>query len=54
MIHGEHRIRYERSLRVGEEVYCYTVFKDYREKEGRGGSLGLLTLERHGESPSGE
>ena len=55
MIHGEHGIRYEGGpLRVGEEVYCYTALKDYYEKEGRGGLLGFVVVERFGESPGGD
>jgi acyl dehydratase len=54
LIHGEHRIRYERPLRVGEEVLCYAVLKDYYEKESRGGLLGFLISGRIGESPEGE
>jgi acyl dehydratase len=53
-IHGEHRIRYERPLFVGEEVRCYAEVKDYYEKDGRKGSLGFLISERVGESPEGE
>jgi acyl dehydratase len=53
-IHGEHRIRYERPLFVGEEVLCYAEVKDYYEKEGREGTLGFLISERVGESPEGE
>ena len=54
LIHGEHWLRYERPLWVGEEVLCYTVFKDYYEKESRGEPLGFVISERVGESPSGE
>ena len=53
-IHGEHRIRYERPLLVGEEVSCYAEVSDYYEKEGREGTLGFLISERVGESPRGE
>ncbi len=53
-IHGEHQIRYERPLFVGEEVSCYVEFKDYYEKEGRGGALGFLISERVGEDTEGE
>ena len=53
-IHGEHRIRYERPLFVGEEVRCYSEVKDYYEKDGREGALGFLISERVGESPAGE
>ncbi len=54
LIHGEHRIHYERPLFVGEEVLCYAKVKDYYEKEGREGTLGFLISERVGESPEGE
>lgn len=54
LIHGEHRIRYERSLFVGEEVRCYAEVTDYYEKEGRDGALGFLISERVGESPDEE
>ncbi len=54
LIHGEHRIRYERPLFVGEEVLCYAEVKDYYEKEGREGTLGFLISERVGESLEGE
>ena len=53
-IHGEHQIRYERPLFVGEEVQCYAEVKDYYEKEGREGALGFLISERVGESSDGE
>lgn len=54
MLHGEHRIRYEGlPLRVGEEVLCYTLFEDYYEKEGKGGLLGFIIMQRFGESPDG-
>jgi acyl dehydratase len=53
-IHGEHRIRYERLLFVGEEVRCYAEVKDYYEKDGREGALGFLISERVGESPDRE
>src|SRR5918912_4266607 len=52
-IHGEHRIRYERPLFVGEEVLCYAEVKDYYEKEGHEGTLGFLISERVGESLDG-
>lgn len=53
-VHGEHRVRYERPLFVGEEVSCYAEVKDYYEKEGREGTLGFLISERVGESRRGE
>jgi acyl dehydratase len=54
LIHGEHRIAYERPLFVGEELSCYTELKAYYEKESRGGPLGFLIFERIGESLEGE
>ena len=54
LIHGEHRIRYERPLFVREEVLCYAKVENYYEKEGREGTLGFLISERIGESPEGE
>ena len=55
MLHGEHMIRYEGGpLRVGEEVYCVTALQDYYEKEGRGGLLGFVVVERSGEGPGGD
>lgn len=53
LLHGEHRIRYERPLFVGEEVRCYTRVTDYREKQGRGGLLGFLVTEHVGEDAEG-
>ncbi len=53
-IHGEHRIRYERPLFVGEELSCYAEVTDYYEKAGREGSMGFLISERVGESFQGE
>jgi acyl dehydratase len=53
-IHGEHRIRYERPLFVGEELSCYAEVTDYYEKEGREGPLGFLISERVGDSTEGE
>ncbi|HZC19020.1 MAG TPA: MaoC family dehydratase N-terminal domain-containing protein, partial [Rubrobacteraceae bacterium] len=53
-LHGEHRIRYERPLLVGEELSCYAEVKDYYEKEGREATLGFLISERVGESLDGE
>ena len=53
-IHGEHRIRYERPLFVGEELSCYAEVTDYYEKKGSGGPLGFLISERVGESLEGK
>lgn len=54
LIHGEHHIRYERQLFVGDEVLCHVEIKDYYEKDSRGGLLGFLIIERVGESRDGE
>ncbi len=55
MIHGEHQVSYaSRPLLVGEELYCYTKFENYYEKESRGGLLGFIVMERFGEGPGGE
>lgn len=55
MLHGEHGIEYEGGpLRVGEELRCFTELKDYYEKEGRGGTLGFVIVERAGENLAGE
>jgi len=53
-IHGEHRIRYERPLFVGEKLSCYAEVTHYYEKEGREGPLGFLISKRVGESLDGE
>lgn len=54
MIHGEHRVHYERALQVGEKVFCYMSLKDYYEKESRNGTLGFVILERIGEGEAKE
>jgi acyl dehydratase len=54
VIHGEQKYHYERPLFVGEEVRCYSVFKDVYEKQGGGGVLTFLVFERVGEDEKGE
>lgn len=54
LIHGEQIYHYERPLRVGEEVYCYTRVVDYFEKKGSNGLLGFIILKRFGEDPEGK
>jgi acyl dehydratase len=54
MIHGEHRVHYERPLKIGEKIVCYMCLKDYYDKESRNGTLGFVVLERIGESVAGE
>lgn len=53
LIHGEQTYHYKRPLLVGEEIYCYTVVKDYYEKAGKNGSMGFLVLENNGQDLSG-
>ncbi|PTX55158.1 acyl dehydratase [Melghirimyces profundicolus] len=54
LIHGDQRFEYQRPLFVGEEVFCYLVFKDAFEKEGSRGRLDFLVFERVGEDQEGE
>lgn len=54
LIHGDHRIIYERPLFVGETVFCRVEVAEYSEKESRSGTLGFLVTERFGETPDGE
>ena len=53
LIHGEQTYHYKRPLLVGEEIYCYTVVKDYYEKAGKNGSMGFLVLENNGQDLTG-
>ena len=53
LIHGEQSYHYKRPILVGEEVYCYTVIKNYLEKSGGNGKMGILVLENNGEDRSG-
>ncbi|MBA2441352.1 MAG: MaoC family dehydratase N-terminal domain-containing protein [Rubrobacter sp.] len=54
LIHGSHRIDYERPLFVGEGVLCRVELEKSYDKEGRRGLLGFLLFERTGETLSGE
>ncbi|WP_075981200.1 MaoC family dehydratase N-terminal domain-containing protein [Bacillus massilinigeriensis] len=53
LIHGEQDFHYERPLLVGEDVYCYTVVKDYTEKTGKQGRMGILVTDAVGEDLEG-
>jgi acyl dehydratase len=53
LIHGEQTFHYERPIRVGEEIYCYTKVKNYFEKKGNFGEMGFLVIENYGEDVSG-
>lgn len=53
LIHGEQTFHYERPLRVGEEIFCYTKVKNYFEKKGNFGEMGFLVLENYGEDATG-
>ncbi|TMU87386.1 MaoC family dehydratase [Bacillus sp. BHET2] len=54
LIHGEQSFHYERPLKVGENIQCYTKIKDYYERNGSDGTLGFLVIEDVGEVPGGE
>lgn len=54
LIHGEQEFHYNRPLFVGEDVYCYTVIKDYTEKVGKQGSMGILVTDAIGEDLEGK
>jgi acyl dehydratase len=54
LVHGEHRISYERPLFVGETVLCKVEVVEYSEKDARSGRLGFLVTERSGDAPGGE
>ncbi len=53
LIHGSETFDYERPLFVGEEVSCYTIFKDFNERKGKNGTLSFLVFERVGEDSGG-
>lgn len=48
LIHGSHSYDYRRPLLVEEEILCFTVVKDYFEKQGKLGKMGFLILENAG------
>lgn len=54
LIHGEQRYHYTRPLLVGEDVYCFLEVKNYEEKAGKSGQMGILTLGGHGLDDAGE
>ncbi|WP_144549882.1 MaoC family dehydratase N-terminal domain-containing protein [Bacillus sp. X1(2014)] len=53
LIHGEQTFHYERPVRVGEEILCYSKVKNYFEKKGNFGEMGFLILESFGENAEG-
>lgn len=53
LIHGEQVFHYERPLRVGEDIYCYSEVLDYFDKKGSQGLLGFLVLASNGEDEGG-
>ena len=53
LIHGEQIYHYERPLLVGEEVYCYAKVKDYKERMGSNGKMGIIRIENNGEDKEG-
>jgi acyl dehydratase len=54
LIHGEQSFHYEKPLLVGDTVYCSSKLVNYRERKGSGGSMGMLTFERLGETEEGD
>ncbi|MFS0787531.1 MaoC family dehydratase N-terminal domain-containing protein [Shouchella sp. 1P09AA] len=54
LIHGEQVYEYKRPLFIGEEVYVYSEVKDYQEKTGKSGTMGLLTMMTCGETQDRE
>lgn len=54
LIHGEQTFQYERPLRIGEEIFCYSKVKNYFEKKGNFGVMGFLILESFGEDAEGD
>ena len=53
LIHGEQTFHYERPLKVGEEIFCYSKVNKYFEKKGNFGEMGFLILESFGEDAEG-
>lgn len=53
LIHGEQAYHYERPLFVGEYIFCYTEVKDYKERLGSQGKMGILNLMNNGEDENG-
>jgi acyl dehydratase len=53
LIHGEQRISAARPLRVGERLLCQTELKDAYEKQGKGGVLTFLVIDRQSRDAEG-
>ncbi|OCA89540.1 MaoC family dehydratase [Pradoshia sp. D12] len=53
LIHGEQIYHYERPLLIDEEVYCFAKVKDYKERTGSNGKMGILRIENNGEDKEG-
>ncbi|MFZ3591446.1 MaoC family dehydratase N-terminal domain-containing protein [Bacillus sp. DJP31] len=54
LIHGEQIYHYQKPLLVGEDILCYQEVKDYYERSGKLGEMGILVIKRYGESLTGE
>ncbi len=54
LIHGEQSFRYNKPLFVGDIVFCSARLSNYKERLGNGGSMGMLTIEKMGETAEGE
>ncbi len=53
LIHGEQIYHYKRPLLIGEEVYCFAKVKDYKERMGSNGKMGIIRIENNGEDKEG-
>ena len=53
LIHGEQIYHYERPLLINEDVYCFAKVKDYKERMGSNGKMGILRIEHSGEDKEG-
>lgn len=54
LIYGEQKYIYKRPLKAGEQVWCYVKLADVYEKQGSGGTLKFLVMEKVGEDGQGE
>lgn len=54
LIHGEQSFRYSKPLFVDDVVFCSAKLVNYKERAGSGGKMGMLTIERMGETAEGE
>ena len=53
LIHGEQIFSYDRPLKVGEVINCYTKLADVYDKSGGNGVMTFVVMERIGEDVTG-